>query len=279
MKVLSSPEEVRAYRRQFPVDFSLGFVPTMGALHEGHLQLATRARKENEAFWASIFVNPIQFNNAQDLANYPIKTEEDLALLDAAGCDAVFLPTPENMYPQPARTVMHFRGLDDRLEGEKRPGHFSGVGVVVSKLFNLVQPKRAYFGEKDIQQLQIIRQMVRDLSFDIEIIGVPTVREEDGLARSSRNLLLRPEERQLAPTLHRILQAAKAAALEGQSAEAITKNAEEALTKAGFRPEYVRLVSAESLDAPTLPLKGEFILCAAAQLGNVRLIDNLIFSV
>lgn len=279
MKILRSPEEVREYRRQFPVDFSLGFVPTMGALHDGHLQLARRARMENEAFWASIFVNPIQFNNANDLANYPIKTEEDLALLEAAGCDAVFLPTPENMYPQPARTVMHFRGLDDRLEGEKRPGHFSGVGVVVSKLFNLVQPKRAYFGEKDIQQLQIIRQMVRDLSFDIEIIGVPTVREKDGLARSSRNLLLTPEERQLAPTLHRVLQAAKTAALAGQSVETLTESAEEALKKAGFRPEYVRLVSAESLDAPTLPLKGELILCAAAQLGKVRLIDNLIFSV
>lgn len=279
MKILRSPEEVREYRRQFPVDFSLGFVPTMGALHDGHLQLARRARMENEAFWASIFVNPIQFNNANDLANYPIKTEEDLALLEAAGCDAVFLPTPENMYPQPARTVMHFRGLDDRLEGEKRPGHFSGVGVVVSKLFNLVQPKRAYFGEKDIQQLQIIRQMVHDLSFDIEIIGVPTVREKDGLARSSRNLLLTPEERQLAPTLHRVLQAAKTAALAGQSVEALTESAEEALKKAGFRPEYVRLVSAESLDAPTLPLKGELILCAAAQLGKVRLIDNLIFSV
>jgi len=279
MKILRSPEEVREYRRQFPVDFSLGFVPTMGALHDGHLQLARQARMENEAFWASIFVNPIQFNNANDLANYPIKTEEDLALLEATGCDAVFLPTPENMYPQPARTVMHFRGLDDRLEGEKRPGHFSGVGVVVSKLFNLVQPKRAYFGEKDIQQLQIIRQMVRDLSFDIEIVGVPTVREEDGLARSSRNLLLSPEERQLAPVFHRILQEAKAASLKGQNIEAITQNAEEALKREGFRPEYVRLVSAENLDTPTLPLKGEFILCAAAHLGKVRLIDNLIFSV
>lgn len=278
MKILRSPKEVREYRRQFPVDFNLGFVPTMGALHEGHLQLARQARMENEAFWASIFVNPIQFNNTNDLANYPIKTEEDLSLLAEAGCDAVFLPTPENMYPKPARTVMHFRGLDDRLEGEKRPGHFSGVGVVVSKLFNLVQPKRAYFGEKDIQQLQIIRQMVRDLSFDIEIVGVPTVREEDGLARSSRNLLLSPEERQLAPAFHRILQEAKAASLEGQHIEATTQNAEEALKREGFRPEYVRLVSAESLDTPTLPLKGELILCAAAHLGKVRLINNLIFS-
>jgi len=192
MKVLSTIPDFKQARRQ--ISGSLGFVPTMGYLHEGHLSLVRRARAENEAVAVSIFVNPAQFGPTEDLAQYPRDTERDLGLLSQEGVDLVLMPSPEDMYPEEFNTWVDVEKVADRLEGEFRPGHFRGVATVVAKLFNIVEPTRAYFGQKDAQQALVIERMVADLNMNLEVVLAPTVREPDGLAMSSRNVNLNSEE-------------------------------------------------------------------------------------
>ncbi|MEW5941499.1 MAG: pantoate--beta-alanine ligase, partial [Chloroflexota bacterium] len=214
MMIVSTLLELRSAR--LLLDGPTGFVPTMGYLHPGHISLAARAREECKSVVASIFVNPTQFGPTEDLAKYPRDLENDLRLLEAAGVDLVWTPTPEVMYPPGYATWVEVEGLTKPLEGAARPGHFRGVTTVVTKLFNAVQPQRAYFGQKDAQQAAVIRKMTRDLDFPIEIVVCPTVREADGLAMSSRNSYLSPEERQAATILFRALTAAKAAYERGE---------------------------------------------------------------
>lgn len=255
----------------------IGFVPTMGALHEGHLSLVARAREENDYTLCSIYVNPTQFNDASDLKNYPRTLDQDREMLMGAGCDGLFFPTDAIMYPKPTVLRIQFGHLETVMEGMHRPGHFQGVGLVVGKLLHLTQPDRAYFGEKDLQQFAIIRQLVHDLMFPVEVIRVPIVREPDGLAMSSRNRRLSAEDREQATLLYRTLSEAKGQLLEGKSiAEVKNWVATTLAAKEGVALEYfevahsdtLELLSELSADIPTS-------LCIAAQVGPVRLIDNL----
>lgn len=253
----------------------LGFVPTMGALHRGHLALVAEARRGAEAVAVSIFVNPLQFGPNEDLARYPRDEAGDLALLRAAGCDLVWLPPVEAMYPPGAATVIEVGGPSEGFEGTARPGHFRGVATVCAKLFHQTGADLAVFGEKDWQQLQVVRRMVADLDLPIRIIGHPTVREEDGLAFSSRNQRLSPAERALAPMLARCMRQAIAAMSGGAAPEATLAEAQEELQRAGFRPDYLALVEPETLRPWPAGRGGEARLLAAAGLGTVRLLDNM----
>ena len=257
----------------------MGLIPTMGALHAGHVSLIDYSKKANDLTVASIFVNPIQFNQRADLEKYPKRIKEDLEQLEQAGCDIVFLPNTEQMYSKSPKIKMIFEGLDNTMEGEHREGHFSGVGIVVAKLFNIILPTRAYFGQKDLQQFAIIYQMAEDLSFETEVICCPIVREKDGLAMSSRNLRLTQEERQLAPKLQEGLILAKKSLQSGKSASQTTKMMEEFMLKfPEFDLEYFSVVDSQNLEAVEIPQKGQKIaLCTAAFLGAVRLIDNVVF--
>jgi pantoate--beta-alanine ligase len=253
----------------------IAFVPTMGALHAGHMALVAEARKRAAHVVASIFVNPKQFGPNEDLAAYPRRAAKDSAMLAEAGVKLLWMPDVETMYPAGHATGVTVAGLGDPLEGAARPGFFGGVATVVAKLFNQVRPDIALFGEKDFQQLAVIRRMVADLDFGIEVVGVPTEREEDGLALSSRNVYLTPEERAQARALPRALGAA-AAAIEGGGdvAEALAK-AEAALTEGGFQSvDYVALCDAATL-APVTMLDRPARLLAAARIGAARLIDNV----
>ncbi|MVM39126.1 pantoate--beta-alanine ligase [Spirosoma sp. HMF3257] len=258
---------------------TIGFVPTMGALHEGHLTLIKAARQENDIVISSIFVNPVQFNNPDDLARYPRTLEEDSQQLEAAGCDLVFAPSVAEMYPESPALRLNFGELETVLEGAFRPGHFNGVGIVVSKLFNIVQPHRAYFGQKDLQQVAVIRRLIRDLSFPIELIRCPTVREADGLAMSSRNRNLTPIEREQAPALFQALTLARELIHQGHSpAQAKAAVTDMFSSHPNFRLEYVEIVNADTLQiANEILAPGQTAICLAAHLGKVRLIDNLVF--
>lgn len=258
---------------------SIGLVPTMGALHKGHMTLIEAARQAGDLVVASIFVNPVQFNNPDDLARYPRTLEEDCQMLEAAGCDIVFAPSVMEMYPEPPAMRLSFGDLETVMEGAHRPGHFNGVGIVVAKLFNIVQPHRAYFGQKDLQQVAVIRQLIRELSFPVGLVRCSTVRESDGLAMSSRNRNLTPEERELAPALHEALTLAHDLLSEGQS----TAQAKAAVTgffsgNPNFRLEYVDIANADTLQ-PTgeVLAPGQTAICLAVHLGKVRLIDNVVF--
>ncbi|QDK82460.1 pantoate--beta-alanine ligase [Spirosoma sp. KCTC 42546] len=270
---------LRPYLATLRPEKTIGFVPTMGALHEGHIKLIETARQENDIVISSIFVNPVQFNNPDDLARYPRTLEEDSQQLEAAGCDLVFAPSVAEMYSEPPAIRLNFGGLETVLEGAFRPGHFNGVGIVVSKLFNIVQPTRAYFGQKDLQQVAVIRRLIRDLNFPVELIRCPTVREADGLAMSSRNRNLTSTEREQAPTLFKALTLAHDLLMEGQG----TVQAKVAVTSLfaanpHFRLEYVEVVNADTLQqASEVLAPGQTAICLAAHLGNVRLIDNLVF--
>ncbi|WP_460937266.1 pantoate--beta-alanine ligase [Spirosoma humi] len=258
---------------------TIGFVPTMGALHEGHITLIDAARSENDVVVSSIFVNPTQFNNPDDLARYPRTLEDDCQKLAAAGCDVVFTPSVAEMYPEPTTLRLNFGELETVMEGAFRPGHFNGVGTVVAKLFNMVQANKAYFGQKDLQQVAVIRRLVRDLSFGVELVRCPTVRESDGLAMSSRNRNLTDTEREQATTLFKALSLAHDLLVEGHS----TTQAKAAVTgfftgNPHFRLEYVEIVNADTLQlASEVLAPGQTAICLAAHLGNVRLIDNLVF--
>jgi pantoate--beta-alanine ligase len=251
-------------------------VPTMGNLHEGHLTLAREARKWADRVVASVFVNPLQFGAGEDLDAYPRTLEQDQRRLDETGCDLLFAPTVSVVYPrgQTGQTRVEVPGLSAILCGATRPGHFVGVATVVCKLFNMVQPDVALFGEKDFQQLLVIRRMVEDLNLPIEIVGVPTVRESDGLAMSSRNGYLSLPERQLAPTLYQSLSQAGESLCQGVAIAAVEQAAVAAMREAGLQPDYVTVRVADDL-RPATRDDQDLVILAAARLGRTRLIDNL----
>ncbi|GJE03397.1 pantoate--beta-alanine ligase [Methylobacterium isbiliense] len=254
---------------------SVALVPTMGALHEGHLMLVRQARRSCARVVVSIFVNPTQFAPTEDFAQYPRDTERDLALLAQEGADAAYLPDVSTMYPPGFATTVSVAGLTDVLCGPLRPGHFAGVATVVTKLLLQALPNRALFGEKDYQQLQVIRRFVRDLDIPVVIEGVPTVREEDGLALSSRNQYLSAEERAVAPRLHAVLTRVAEAVRDGSETAPALAEGRASLDAAGFGPvQYLSVNDAESL-APLERVDGPARVLAAAYLGRTRLIDNI----
>ncbi|KAB2967627.1 MAG: pantoate--beta-alanine ligase [Thermoanaerobaculia bacterium] len=254
----------------------IGFVPTMGALHAGHLSLLGIARQHASRVIVSVFVNPTQFGPGEDFARYPRTPGADAAQLAEAGCDLLFRPEADVLYPPGSSTRVRVEGPSQGLEGEWRPGHFEGVATVVAALFGLVRPDVAVFGEKDAQQLAVVRALARDLHFGIEIVGAPTVREADGLAMSSRNAYLSAEERRAAPALHRALEAARAAIAAGERAAPALAAlvAERIASEPLLRLEYVAAVAADSF-LPLERLEGEVVLPVAARVGSTRLIDNL----
>jgi pantoate--beta-alanine ligase len=255
----------------------LGFVPTMGALHEGHLSLVRRARAECEIVAASIFVNPLQFAPGEDFARYPRTFEEDCRLLEAEGVQILFAPNAEEMYPAGAVTTVTVVGVGDRLDGASRPRHFTGVATVVAKLFHVVGPQRAYFGQKDAAQLAVLRQMVRDLNFDIELVGCAIVRDSDGLALSSRNKYLSAMERERALVLRRALLRIEGRIAAGErDSEALVRDGLETLeAESGVRVDYLAIVDANTL-LPVAFVDAGTLVAVAAYVGNTRLIDNFI---
>ncbi|UUM30201.1 pantoate--beta-alanine ligase [Vibrio japonicus] len=266
-------EQIKQYKRE---GRKIAFVPTMGNLHEGHLTLVRKAREHADIVVVSIFVNPMQFDRADDLNNYPRTLEDDLAKLNGEAVELVFTPTPEIIYPEglDKQTFVDVPGLSTILEGASRPGHFRGVSTIVTKLFNIVQPDVACFGEKDFQQLAVIRKMTEDLAMDIEIIGVPTVREMDGLAMSSRNGLLTLDERQRAPVLARTMRWISSAMRGGRDDYAsVIEDASDQLRAAGLHPDEIFIRDARTLQAITADTAQAVILMSAF-LGKARLIDN-----
>ena len=254
----------------------LGLVPTMGALHDGHLSLLAAARAEGaDAVAASIFVNPLQFNANDDLARYPRDEDGDLAKLRVAGCDLVWLPPVEAMYPPGSASVIEVAGPSKGFEGDARPGHFRGVATVCAKLFLQTSADIAAFGEKDWQQLQVVTRMARDLDIPIQIQPVPTMREADGLAMSSRNRFLSAEERVTAPILYQVMQDVARDISAGGAVPAILAAGQARLVAAGFAPDYLALVVAETLEPLTQKSAAPMRLLAAAKLGTVRLLDNM----
>ncbi|MGV3541311.1 MAG: pantoate--beta-alanine ligase [Rufibacter sp.] len=278
MLQLSSLTDIKQHSDQLRRQgIRIGFVPTMGALHEGHLSLIRAAKSQNDITVCSIFVNPTQFNNAEDYRLYPRLVQSDALLLAEAGCDVLFAPTAEEMYRQKAKLTFDFGDLERVMEGMHRPGHFNGVATVVSKLFHLVKPHQAFFGQKDLQQFAIIRQLVEDLSFDLELVCFPIIREADGLAMSSRNRRLTPEQRALAPKLYEALLllqenlSSLPVAEARQRAEAFLRD------EPGIQLEYLEVVDAQTLQpVQEVAQKRQVALCLAAFLGEVRLIDNIV---
>ncbi|HWC30780.1 MAG TPA: pantoate--beta-alanine ligase [Dehalococcoidia bacterium] len=274
MQVLTSIADVRAARRA--VIGSVGLVPTMGALHEGHLTLVREARAANDCVAVSIFVNPTQFGPNEDFAAYPRDTGRDLDLLRAEGVDLVFMPAVEAIYPEGFATSVDVGPIAESLEGEHRPGHFLGVATVVLKLLNIVQPARAYFGRKDAQQLAVIRRMVRDLDVDVEIVAANTVREPDGLAMSSRNAYLSPAERQSALVLWNSLCLAREMWTRGaRDAEAFRKRMRELIEQEeSARIDYVSVADPQTL-REVERINGPVLVSLAVRIGRTRLIDNI----
>ena len=263
---------VAAWRR---AGETVGVIPTMGALHRGHISLVEAARAACRRTIATIFVNPKQFGPREDFSRYPRQEEADRALLAAAGCDLLFAPALGEMYPEGFSTTVSLAGITDRWEGEARPGHFAGVATVVTKLLLQAMADKAFFGEKDYQQLRCVTRMARDLDIPCEIVGCPTVREADGLAMSSRNVYLTPAERGVAPALYRTITALAAAARAGRNIAAETEAGKSALLAAGFAGvDYLAVVDAATL-APLAALDRPGRVLAAARLGAVRLIDNV----
>jgi pantoate--beta-alanine ligase len=256
----------------------VGFVPTMGNLHAGHFSLVSLARRHADRVVASVFVNPTQFGPNEDFGRYPRTPERDAQGLEQAGCDALWLPTVETMYPYGAANAvsMHVPGVTDVLEGEYRPGHFDGVATVVSRLFNQVQPDAAVFGRKDYQQLAVIRYLVRDLAFPLELVAGETMREADGLAMSSRNQYLAPAERAVAPEIHRTLLAMRAQVEQGAAVDAVEADAAARLRAAGFEVDYAAL-RRQDLSPLEGRAGGALVALVAARIGSTRLIDNLEF--
>mgnify|MGYP000538072328 FL=1 len=279
MKIVETVKEVREQVKEWKKQgLSVGFVPTMGYLHEGHKSLMDAARKGNDKVVVSIFVNPMQFGPTEDLATYPRDLDHDAALCESAGVDLIFHPEPEEMYEKDFCSFVDMTGLTEGLCGKTRPIHFRGVCTVVNKFFNIVTPDRAYFGQKDGQQLAVIKRMVRDLNMDIEIIGCPIVREEDGLAKSSRNTYLSPEERKAALILSKTVALGKELAKTEKDAnkvvEAMKKNIE---TEPMAKIDYVEAVDALSME-PVEKLEGTCMLAMAVYIGKTRLIDNTLIN-
>ena len=282
MEVVRTIAEVRRVARAWRgAGLRAGLVPTMGALHDGHLTLVERAREACDRTVATLFVNPLQFGPSEDFEAYPRTEARDLELLASRGCDIVFIPSVSELYPLGPPTAatfptsIHIAGMSERLCGAFRPGHFAGVATVVMKFFMIVQPDAAFFGEKDFQQLQIIRRMVRDLDVPIDIAGVATIREVDGLAMSSRNQYLTAAERRVAPRLHATLQQIRTELLGGADAAGAIERARQSLLEHGFSSvDYVSLADPDSLEDVQRPVPGARLL-AAARLGRTRLIDNI----
>lgn len=257
---------------------AVGFVPTMGALHRGHLDLMIKAKQENPVVVVSIFVNPTQFNNPNDLKNYPRTLEQDLEKCREVGVTYVFAPDINEIYPEPDTRKFDFGLLDKVMEGKHRPGHFNGVAQVVSKLFDIVMPNKAYFGQKDFQQLAVIKRMVKDFSYNVDIVSCPTVREPDGLAMSSRNMLLNPDQRKSAPLIARTLFAARNKKTDFNVKKTIAWVVNEINSDSELKVEYFDIVNAETLESVNEWADSDSIVgCIAVQVGDVRLIDNILF--
>jgi pantoate--beta-alanine ligase len=274
MKVFSTIVEFKEARQQ--VKGSVGFVPTMGYLHEGHLALARQARTENEAVVVSIFVNPTQFGPKEDFAKYPRDTERDLALLEKEKVDMVFMPSADEMYPRGFNSWVEVEKVTDRLEGAVRPGHFRGVATVVAKLFNIVQPSKAYFGQKDAQQVVVIKRMAIDLNMNLEVVVAPTVRKADGLAMSSRNIYLSPEERIAALVLWKSLNLAKQLWSQGErQADPLRQQMIALIQKEPLaRIEYVSVADPETMEE-IVEIDRPAVISLAVRFGKTRLIDNI----
>ena len=280
MKLLTTIHEMQgATRAVRQAGRRLGFVPTMGALHEGHLSLVRAAKASCDLVAASIFVNPTQFGPTEDLAKYPRSFELDLQLLEREGVELLFAPSVEEMYPAGAVTWVTVEGLSDKLDGRSRPGHFRGVTTVVAKLFHIVAPDAAFFGQKDAAQIAIIRRMVRDLDLPVEIVVGPIVRESDGLAMSSRNAYLSPEQRKQALVLHRSLMRVDSLVKAGErtAAKLIAAAREEFEAENSVRLDYVEIVNPDTLD-PVDDISRGALAAVAALVGSTRLIDNLLLS-
>lgn len=277
MKVIHTVKDLQALLREFRLaGKTIGFVPTMGALHEGHATLVKRCVTENDICTVSVFVNPTQFNNQEDLRFYPRTPEKDYELLSSIGTTILFAPSVEEVYPEPDERVFDFGPLDKVMEGAFRPGHFNGVAQVVSKLFDFIKPDKAYFGEKDFQQLAIIKEMVKQLRLPVEIIAVPTVREPGGLAMSSRNQRLSEQQRAHAAEIHRIMQESTFMTV-GQSPDELTGFVATAINNVPeLRVEYFRIVDGDSLQQiSSWQDSGNIVGAIAVYCGDVRLIDNI----
>jgi pantoate--beta-alanine ligase len=279
MRICVSVEQMRGARILMHQDHRVGLVPTMGALHEGHLSLVRAARAKCESVVVSIFVNPLQFGPNEDLAKYPRSFERDCELLEREKVDILFAPPVDDMYPKNAVTYVTIEGMSEKLCGRSRPGHFRGVTTVVAKLFHVVEPEVAFFGQKDAAQCAIIRRMVRDLNFPVEIVVGPIVREPDGLAMSSRNTYLSPEERKLSLVLYRALTEVKRRFDQGErdAARLVEAGKQVLAREPGVRPDYLEIVDPDTLD-PISEVRSETLVAVAAFVGGTRLIDNVLLS-
>ncbi|WP_201032890.1 pantoate--beta-alanine ligase [Anaerotignum neopropionicum] len=282
MMLVKSIKEMRGIVKQWGKEgLSVGYVPTMGALHEGHQSLIERAALENDRVVVSVFVNPTQFGPNEDFDAYPRDIEKDCALCEKLGVHAVFSPDAQELYFPNRSTTVHVSALTDVLCGSKRPGHFDGVCLVVAKFFNILQPERAYFGQKDAQQVAVVKRMVRDLNFDLEIVACPIVRELDGLAKSSRNVYLSPQEREAALVLNRSLEIAKSALDHGERNASVLKAAllscivQEPLAEI----DYVEIVDSESLQVLKGKITRSILIPIAVYIGKIRLIDNITYEI
>lgn len=278
MEIFKQITPLKAYLKELKCrEKSVGLVPTMGALHDGHSSLIRASKAANDLTVASIFVNPIQFNNPNDLLKYPRSLEKDIKLLESEGCDVLFTPANEEMYPKESTLKLDFGPLDRVMEGQFRPGHFSGVAVVVSKLFHIVEPDHAYFGQKDWQQFTIIRKLTEELNFNVVLHSVPTLRENDGLALSSRNRRLNDEQRKVATVFYRALVQAKNSLKEGKSIDAVKPEVQAFVQNtSGARLEYLEMVDSKNLNGlKNVEEAAQPILCIAGYVGDVRLIDNM----
>lgn len=267
--------QVAAWRRE---GLTVGLVPTMGFLHEGHQSLIRKAASDNDRVVVSVFVNPTQFGAGEDLESYPRDIEHDKKACEDAGASLVFHPSVDEMYYPNRSTTIHMADISEELCGKSRPIHFDGVCLVVNKLFNIVQPNRAYFGQKDAQQLLVVRRMVRDLNINVEVVGCPIIREEDGLAKSSRNTYLNEEERKAATVLYRALQAGKHLCEAGErNVSVVRATIEEVLAEEPLAdPEYIEIVSTDTIK-PVDRIEGEVLCALAVRIGKTRLIDNFFF--
>ncbi len=281
MRIVTVPWEMtRLVTERREAGQSVGLVPTMGFFHAGHVSLMRAAREENDFVVVSLFVNPIQFGPREDFKEYPRDLQRDVEIAAQAGVDCIFHPRVEDMYPQPYLTFVEVEGITEGLCGASRPGHFRGVATVVAKLFHIIPAHRAYFGLKDAQQVRVIQKMVEDLNFDIQIVTCPTVREEDGLAMSSRNVYLKPEERRAATVLYRSLRRAEEMVRGGEreAREVLAAVRETLETEPLVEPEYVEAVDWEGL-RPVERLQGKVLIALAARVGKARLIDNVLLEV
>ncbi len=281
MRVITSIDEMRQEVKERKArGESVGLVPTMGFFHAGHISLMRAAREENDYVVVSLFVNPTQFGPHDDLEDYPRDLERDVEMAEGAGVDCIFHPAAEEVYPEHYLTYIEVERVSSMLCGASRPGHFRGVATVVAKLFNIIPAERAYFGLKDAQQVWVIRKMVEDLDFDVEIVACPTVRESDGLAMSSRNMYLEAEEREAAAVLYRSLRLAEEMVGDGErdAAKIVAGMRQLIASEPLVRPQYIEAVSWSSLQ-PAARLEGEVLLALAARVGKARLIDNVLLNV